>query len=439
MLPSFACRVRYAAWLWRRSDRGADMASTAEQNPESGRRRSFATALGFLTGPALIGAALSFLATPLLVLWFPPAQFGEVGTALAQASILAGLATLRIDMILYRPERAAERKALARRGVWLTLGISTLLLVLLYPLSMPLGMGSDPMMALSVYALTVALGIANVGTAYLVGQAHYLGSALPRIVTPLVMLGVAALLHFGGWGGGHALLFANVAGAVASALLYVASLAGTPTPMVQGVGDFLRQERRYMASAVPQSVVGAASFLNLFLMMVAAGYGVAAAGQLFLAYRIVGFPSTVLGMSAGHLIAAHERDLRQRGMGRAMLAMTGYALAIYLPLGAVAWYFPREWIPAQWTDSLAVAMPVILLCAAQFAIGSFGQLLLVWNRARAFLIWDLVRLAVTCGAALACWAQGLDYLAATWAFVIAHFAGYAVLAAMVLRPPARVA
>ncbi|WP_447412355.1 hypothetical protein, partial [Clostridium perfringens] len=63
----------------------------------------------------------------------------------------------------------------------------------------------------------------------------------------------------------------------------------------------MRRRQRYIGFAVAQSVVGTASLLNMFIMIVAKCYGIATSGQLFLAYRIFAFPSAILGMAAGHL------------------------------------------------------------------------------------------------------------------------------------------
>ena len=408
--------------------------------------RRFAVAIGALTGPNVIGAALSLASTPILVTWFSPAQFGTTASALAQASIISGLVTLKLETVLYRPELAAWRLAIARLGLLVTVVVASLLFFPLLPLDGLLrhSFGAATLVhALLVYALTAAICVANIGTAFLISEQRYLRSGIPKIVTPAVMLIVAAAAHFGHLAGEVAFLAANVAGLAVAALMYArALLRGPARPLEGGARTFLRSQKTYFAAAVPQSIVGQASFLNLFIMIVASCYGAASAGQLFLAYRIVGFPSTVLGVAASNLIAADVDQVRGRGMRVYMARMAVFGLLIYLPLLVASFMVPSGLIPPRWRSSLAVTAPVILLCFAQFAIGSFGQLLLVWNRAGVYLVWDTVRLIATSGVGLLCWVLGGSAVLAAWLFVGVHLVAYGVLAAIMIavahRPtPAR--
>ncbi|MDX7568871.1 hypothetical protein SJ550_25715, partial [Serratia marcescens] len=76
-------------------------------------------------------------------------------------------------------------------------------------------------------------------------------------------------------------------------------------------------------------------------------------------------------------------------MRKFLLGMMVLGIVVYMPLLLVAIVIPSQWIPMQWRESLDVAVPVIILCFAQFAVGSFGHLLLVWDKAHKFFIWDL--------------------------------------------------
>lgn len=399
--------------------------------------RKFAIAIGTLTGPSVMGAALSFLSTPLLVGWFTPAQFGEAANALAAASILSGLVTLRIDMILYQPENAGQRPEVAKMGLVVSAFLSLALTVLFFPAA-GLMRGAWNLASLlysvQVCVLTLTLAASNIGTAYLVGESLYLLSGIPKIVTPLTIVGVSAIARWTGSIDNQTFLLANVAGSSAAAILYsVVPIRRSSGKVSGGVLPFLTNKKRYIFFAVAQSVVGTASLLNMFIMIVARCYGIAASGQIFMAYRIVAFPSAILGMAAGHLLASNIKHLRGLGMRKYLLGMAVLGIIVYLPLMLLAIMMPAQWIPMEWRESLDVAIPVIILCCAQFAIGSFGHLLLVWNKAHKFFIWDFARLVLTSAVALLCWRWGGSYMLATWYFVVSHLIMYGVLTIVLLR------
>lgn len=399
--------------------------------------RQFAIAIGTLTGPSVVGAALSFISTPLLVGWFTPAQFGEAANALAAASILSGLVTLRIDMILYQPENEGQRPEVARMGLAISALLSFLLTVPFFS-AVGLMRGAWDTTTLfytaQVCVLTLTLAASNIGTAYLVAERLYLRSGIPKIVTPLTIVAVSAIARWTGSIGDETFLLANVAGSAAAAVLYGFSPVRRARGSVAGgILPLLRRRQRYIGFAVAQSVVGTASLLNMFIMIVAKCYGIATSGQLFLAYRIFAFPSAILGMAAGHLLAANVKYLRGHGMRKFLLGMMVLGIVVYMPLLLVAIVIPSQWIPMQWRESLDVAVPVIILCFAQFAVGSFGHLLLVWDKAHKFFIWDLARLVLTSAIALLCWWGGGNYMFATWGFVMTHLIMYGLLTIILLR------
>ncbi len=398
--------------------------------------RRFAVALSSLTGPSILGAVVSFASTPLLVTWFSPAQFGETGNALAIASILAGLATLRLDMILYRPEHAARRAELARDGLVVSMVIAAVLLALLGPVDWIVRgstAGDAARHALLVGLLTASLAVANIGSAFMVSESLFLRSGVPKLVTPIVILTVSAVAVLTGKVGAQTFLIANVIGSVAAALIYAREPSRRAHGKISGgMVPFLVGQRRFIGYAVAQSVVGAASFLNLFMVIVTSCYGAAAAGQLFLAYRILGFPSTVLGTAAGSLLSANVARMHGRTLQSYMAGMIGFGIALYAPLLMIALFVPEGIVAERWRGAVAVAVPMVLLCFAQFAIGSFGQLLLVWDQAHRFLWWDVARLTMTSGAAWLCWVAGGTYVQATWLFVALHSLMYVVLAVVIV-------
>ena len=396
--------------------------------------RQFVVAIGLLTGPSVIGAGLSFLSTPLLVSWFSPRDFGETASALAVASILAGVVTLRLDILIYRPVNSGIRTDITRLAFGVTLAISALLLLVLAPIYLTVTGWNVAGLSRAglTFMMTVSLGIAAVGTAYQVSRGNYLWSSVPKVVTPIAVLavaGCATLLHARGV---DTLLIANVIGLIAAALLFLPGpLRAARTAGVGTATGLLDRERRYMMFAVPQSAVSSASFLNLFMLITSSCYGPAIAGQQFLAFRLVGFPSTILGAAAGNLLSAKAIEIREHGLWPYLLGMAGVGLLIYGPLLALLPLLPLHLVPTRWRGAVAVLPPMIVLCFVQFVFGSFGQLMLVWNRAGQFLAWDIARLVLTCVAGIIVWRAGGSYVLATWVFVVMHVITFVALGRLV--------
>jgi len=406
----------------------------APADPQPTSLRRLATAIGLMTGPSVVGAALSFLTTPLLIHWFTPAQFGDTANALAIASVLSGIATLRLEVLIYRPGYTEFRAEITRAAFGITVAVASVLLLVLLPIDLLVEHRSaweGIVDMLLVWLMTIALGITNLGTAYQVSRGGFLRSGLPKMATPVLVLIVAGGASMLGMRTSAALLVANVFGLVGAALLYCREpLRDAKRTLPGGMRGLLTAERSYIAVAVPQSAVYAASFLNLFMVIATRCYGAAVAGQLFLAFRLVGFPSTILGVATGNMLSSKADEIRTHGFRRYLIGMCGAGVLVYLPLGLALSLIPVHLVPTQWRGALLVLSPIIVLCFAQFVFGSFGQLMLIWNRAGRYLAWDAARLVLTCGTGLLVWALGGSYVLATWGFVFMQCVAFFGLAAL---------
>lgn len=398
--------------------------------------RRFLLAISALTGPGAIGAILSLITTPFLVIWFSPSQFGEVAFTLAIASILAGLVTLRLEVLLYRNEIQISRIEFSQHIMVLVIIISTILAVPFFGffLIKKSIFGLDIFNVLMIWTATVALSFCNIGAAYQVSQRSYIKSGLPKIISPIIVLFSAMVSVWIGYRSVHVLALSNLFGLIASAILF----CWDPIKRFQVFNvkksiSIARKEIGYSIFAVPQAILSAASFLNLYLMISAQLFGHSFAGQLFLAFRMVGFPSTVIGVAASNLLASYADEIRQNGLRQYWLGMAAIGTVIYFPILTAIPLIPLEIIPTEWRSSLSVLLPITVLCFAQFLFGSFAQLLLVWGDSAKLLIWDCSRLILTCGIALLSYFLDGSAQITTWIFVSIHIASYAALGILVWR------
>jgi O-antigen/teichoic acid export membrane protein len=417
---------------------GPTRVAYSSSKTSGGLQRRLAHAVGAMSGASVLGAAIAFLSTPLLVHWFPPAQFGEVAYALAAASILSSLVSLRLELVIYKVP-AADRRETAWLATLVTIAIATLLLVAALPFASLLGGAahSGTSNLLVIYAMLVSICIANIGVAFLTAEGRYVAAGIPKVISPLVLLAAAAVIHLAPDTGGLQLVIANVLGLIAAAGLYLGCFAGRfDAVALRGARALVRRNKRYIMFAAPQNSVAIAGFLNLGMIIIGTCYGKHAAGEVFMAFRLVGFPSTVLGVAASNFIAAESGGRAIEKLSSYALAMAGAGVAIYLPLLLAGLALPAEWLPVEWRGAVDMLPPMTLLCFAHFVIGSFGQILLVRDRAGQMLAWDSARLLVTCSVVLACWLLGGGYILAMWLFVCAQLPLYLVLALLVRRAAA---
>lgn len=399
----------------------------------SASTRGFATAVGKIAGPNAIGAIIGFLSTPLLVAWFPPSEFGELGYALAVASILSSIVSLRLEVVIYRVP-PAERRSVAWQGTIVTIATATILLcaagVALAVLPHP--RNAARLLAI-LYLMTIAICIGNIGTAYAIAEGHYLRSGIPKVIIPVVTLLIAAMCHYSRTAVTGAFVLANLASLVLAALLYLRTYAGPiDTALLRATGSLIRRNIRYILFAAPQNSVAIAAFLNSAILLIGWYHGAAAAGLVFLAFRIVGFPSTVLGVAAANLLSSEAHAASARWLQQRFLIMVLAGIAIYGPILLAGLLIPPNILPAEWRSAAAMLAPVTVLCGAQFCIGSFAQLLLIWSRMRALLLWDLARLMVTSLVIVAA-ADQFTPVATVWLFVMGQMPFYLILAIIVYR------
>lgn len=395
----------------------------------------FGKAISLLAGPSAIGAAVNFLSTPLLVTWFSPDAFGVTANALAVSSILAPIVTLRLDIVLYRKEYVERRKEVAASALLATFSITTgifLAFEVLTLLNLLTFLEVSSTFIIVVYFMTLSLGLSSIGSAYQVARGRYLRSSLPRSLASVITVVLIAFSKYLSIISDATMLYATAMGLVLAAVLQLCGpFFGDGMAVFRNAANLVKTERSYVGFSAIQSGVSAASFLNLFMLISNWAYGPGVAGQQFLAFRLVGFPSTIIGAATSNLLASKATEIRGHGLRPYMAGMALVGLFIYGTLCAAVVLVPREMVPARWVGALDMMLPMLVLCFAQFVFGSFAQLMLAWNRASALLTWDALRLLFTCGVGVALWAMGGSSLMATWGFILAHLLTYVILGRLV--------
>lgn len=391
----------------------------------------FIKAIGVTSGPSIVAAAISFLSTPFFVIWFAPDDFGFLGSGLAIASILSSIVSLRFEIFLFQSVHDSSETAWL--GAVVTVLLASVVALLAAPFLRLLGPGYGVSSLIMTYLLTLAICIGNMGTAQAIVEGRLLASGLPKVWAAAVTTLLAAGIHFSGAAVPRPLVIATLAGMLVSALVYAFDFSFMSLRRsIVAAWAIVRSNRRQVLFAAPQNSVAIAAFLNSAILIMGYFYGAATAGLVFLVFRLVGFPSTILSTAASNLLAADsgrgdDSSLRQR-----VVVMLVAGAAIYGPLMILGSWIPRSILPGEWAAALDFLLPIATLCFLQFSLGAFAQLLLVWDRAHLLLGWDVCRLIVTSLVVIAAASAGWSAQDAIWAFVAGQTPFYLVLIGIVL-------
>jgi O-antigen/teichoic acid export membrane protein len=394
--------------------------------------RRLARGLGTMSLANAGGALIAFASTPLLALWFSPAAFGRLGVVLAISGLVATVATLKLEVLIYPAAPAVRRDTAA---IILATGVVvTSLLALPFLIWAAFGEGRCVPIAIG-YILTLALIAANVGSALLIAERRYGSAAVPRLAAPILFLALAAIAHRWFDADGDALIAANALASAVASVAYVAAIRPvTLGGLATRARAFVHERRRFVRFAAPQALIAYAAFLNAALLLVSWLYGPAAAGTLFMAFRIVGFPATIMGVAAANLISAEvSRESDTALMRPLAVAMTGLGGLVYGSILTAALSVPPYWLPEQWQAMVSIVVPMAMLCFVQLVVGSFAQLLMIWGEEGRMFAWDASRFVLTCSALVISWKCGGSAEQAFWAFALAQIPCYATLVWMICR------
>lgn len=361
-----------------------------------------------ISGGTLAGQVVTFVALPFLARLYEPGEFGVYSLALTISALALPLAVLRLDRALLLPARESTTKSLLWAGVGMTLLVST-----------AVGVGTwlfgtferDPVSSVLV-ALLLLTSAAVALFVPLASRAGSYGSLGTRTAAQSVTttgaqfaFGLSGLTSSGLVGG------AVVGSSVGAALLspYVRRLGGRTS--LRKLVASVRKYWRFPAIFMP------IAFLTLLaqqtpLLFGASVFGLAAAGVIGMAERVVAIPVTLLGLAVGTVFESEfARALRERsgGLMRRYLQTSAALAAVGLIAGAVLallapWglrvLFGDEWAVA---GQVAQAMSIVVVTRLVVsATKNLTQLLQKGLDSLALEIGRVVMVACAAGVALLC-------------------------------------
>ncbi len=397
--------------------------------------------LSSLVAGTAAAQALALAALPLLTRAFTVEDFGTFGTVAALYSIVAVAACLRLETAIVGTRDDPQAARLVRGCVRLAPIAAIVLTALLWAASGVASIARDLASPgwLAVAGLAWLAGVQSTLRSRAVRSRDFRGVAAATVVHALLRVAVplaAALLLPVGW---MALVLGEALGR-AAAVLRLRGRRGSSEPGgALGMGRLLVRYREFATFGTVSALIDTAAQHALVLLSAALA-GPAAAGAVVLVQRVAG---AVFGLLAANVAdvfhgeAARLRDASPRELAhrvrRRALHLAAVGVAIFVPMALVGRFASALVFGAQWSAAGEVFVLLTPTFVAAFAVNPLSRILLVLERMRLKLLFDVASLLLPATAYLATRRLGLGVDAMVLAFSVTSAAVYLGYYLIILR------
>jgi O-antigen/teichoic acid export membrane protein len=400
------------------------------------KRRWSAPARGVaaITSGALLGQLILVVATPILSRIYSPESFGHFSVVLGVTAIVGPAAALKFESALLLPADEDGARRLLRLGMASAVGTSVMSGLVVW-LGELVGLGRI-WAGLSLAPMWVAAMVLATATFSVLSQAALRRrdySAVARrgpiqsLATAGGQLGLGLLVP-----SAPALLGGQLIG---RALGYVALFRSTKPLLERPIsGSFLDSLREYWKFPLvfaPSSVLNSLGG-QLPLIVIAAWFGPAAAGELGIAQRVVFIPAALLGASLAQVIGAELSLLLREGRGngrqiylwisaRIAVMAAGVALTlIFVAPSLLPFVLGEEWRHSGlFAQAMAVSVGLGLIASP------LSQVYVIYQSLASIVV-DVSRVALLTISAAVSRVAHLDAVETTWLFYGAQSINYLV-------------
>jgi O-antigen/teichoic acid export membrane protein len=410
----------------------------------SGPSRVLKGILAILAG-SVAGQGLVMLSTPLLTRLFDPADFGLLTVFSAIVSILAVVATGRLNYAIPLPAEDNAARAMAWAGTGFAAGTAVLIVVagwmvgpwLADLVGVPTLHGYWWLVALTVFAI----GLYDVYSGWQVRQRRYTALGRRNLlqgagqVSTQLGLGLASVRPLG-------LLIGLGAGRLVGASGLVTDRGAVmrrPVPTPADIRAVVVRYRRFPLVASWSALINSAG-LQAPILVIAAAYGDVVAGLLGLTIRVVGAPAAFLGEAVMGVFAGEASARVRSEEGQLATWVRGTVLRLIaigvLPALALVLSGPVLFavvFGAEWRQAGTFVQLLCLGYFAQFAVSPVSQTLLILEHQGRQLAWDVTRLVLTVGGPLVCALSGAPIGTTLLVLSLCYAVGYALLYVLCVR------
>lgn len=377
---------------------------------ESLFKDSFSKGFFTLLSGSLLGQVINLLMSPIITRIFSPQEFGYFGVFTSLVSILTGVTTLKLEMALPLKQEKNEYSELFWTCLVVNLVISIFcgLLFGLLPYTMYEKLNITPIYH---YWWLLAIALFFTGTNRIFNSAVVRFKAFKEISISFLNQIIIKNLFQAGVGvfypTGVVLIIGTILNQITSLfnLFRVVNrkkIVERPKLNKEKILTVLKQHKDYVIFGTPS---GLANTLGLYLPvpLVMFFYGSSAAGSLSFGITLISIPMRVIGMSISQVFIGEASEMLRkeiRGVGqlynKILKKLSQFIIGpsvLILVLGK--WMFPiifgKHWVEA------GEFIQLLTICfALQFISSPLSQILNLLILQRVQLIWDLLRLLLTC-------------------------------------------
>lgn len=362
------------------------------------------------------GQGALILATPFLARMYGPSPFGVFAWVSTIGTILALIATLRLEMAIPRAADDREVREILSGASFVCLAFTALLALATIVVGSGSAGGLD-FLGSALYLIAPTMLVTAVFTLYsqVVVRAREYGAIASRgLTSALVTVSVQGLLGLR-WATSVSLIVGLILGRAGSSLgLVRASGIGFCRPKLSSAGGALTRWSKLAAYGALGATLNAVAF-QLPVILTGIWFGAVAAGYVGVAWRVLSLPAAVISSSVasvllGEFTAAESGSALRRKFNHAFWALVPFGFAIAVLGASVGPRLFEAILGPQWAEVGEVVRLLSLPVAVGFIAGPLAQALVFLEHHGLYLVLNALTVFGMWAVGFASHEYGLDFI-----------------------------
>lgn len=253
--------------------------------------------IGFLIGGTALAQLFTFGISPILTRLYTPQSFGVLGIVLAASSIIAVFAHLRLNLAIAQSNNINEANIILKTSIFFSILLCFLSSIFLIISNIIFDNSYTLIIVIFIFLISLAnvlIDIFNYWQSY--RNKHSLNARngiFRSLLTGFTQIILGTITNFG-------LIFGVLIGGIGSLTLFLKEYMsldnkkGNSILSNKKISFVLKKYKDFPLYSMPQGFIASAS-LNSVPLMLGASFGIAVAGQYWLAYRILLAPIALIG------------------------------------------------------------------------------------------------------------------------------------------------